>query len=75
MSERICKDLLILSDYFDLLKENGLTNEEFGKYKDQCMNSIQTKKYVSSPTLDAKYIVLIKRTICHLCALNLLLNF
>lgn len=53
MSERICKDLLVLSDYFDLLKENGLTHEEFNKYKDQCMNDIQTKKYVSSPTLDA----------------------
>ena len=54
MSERICNDLLVLSDYFDLLKENGLTNEEFAKYKDQCMNSIKTKNYASSPALDAK---------------------
>lgn len=50
----ISDDLEILSDYFDLKEDEGLTAAEFKKYKNQCMRRIKTKKYNSAPDVNAK---------------------
>ena len=50
----ISDDLEILSDYYDLMEDEGLTEAEFKKYKTQCIHRIKTKEYTSSPYVDAK---------------------
>lgn len=49
-SDFISDDLDILSDYYDLMKEDGLTKSEFDKYKAQCISRLKTKNYI--PTSD-----------------------
>ena len=50
----ISDDLEILSDYYDLMEDEGLTKAEFNRYKAQCIHRLKTKKYVSAPDVNAK---------------------
>ena len=50
----ISDDLEILSDYFDLKEDQGLTEAEFKKYKTQCIRRLKTNKYNSAPDVNVK---------------------
>lgn len=52
-NERYVNDELdIISDYFELMTEGGLTEKEFNKHKAHCLRRLKKGKYLSSPNSD-----------------------
>ena len=50
----INEELGNLLDYFSLMKDGGLTQEEFAERKAKCLHDLKTKQYTSLPSLEIK---------------------
>lgn len=50
----INEELGNLLDYFSLMKDGGLTQEEFAERKAKCIRNLKTKQYTSLPYLEIR---------------------
>ena len=50
----INEELGNLLDYFSLMNDGGLTQEEFAERKAKCLHNLKTKQYTSLPSLEIK---------------------